>query len=171
MTVNGRSLGDNIAGAEVYQDDVVHPPANPHQRPSAPTNLTLHQATDINVPVGCGDVGMWPGDVVVGDGEGVVVIPAEIADEVAAEAVEMTVFEDFVQERLMEGRSILGCIRLRRSKSASGRWSVGPHLGHQRRTGVRGFQRHRRHRGFQGHRGCVDATARRRFAGVRTPAG
>ena len=28
-----------------------------HQRPSAPTNLTLHQALDINVPVGCGDVG------------------------------------------------------------------------------------------------------------------
>ncbi|MDH5539983.1 MAG: ribonuclease activity regulator RraA, partial [Rhizobacter sp.] len=41
-----------------------------HQRPSAPTNLTLHQALDINVPIGCGDVAVWPGDVVVGDGEG-----------------------------------------------------------------------------------------------------
>jgi regulator of RNase E activity RraA len=37
-----------------------------------------------------------------------VIIPAGIADEVAAEAVEMTVFEDFVQEKVMEGRSILG---------------------------------------------------------------
>ena len=27
-----------------------------HNRPSAPTNLTLHQALDINVPIGCGDV-------------------------------------------------------------------------------------------------------------------
>jgi regulator of RNase E activity RraA len=27
-----------------------------HHRPSAPTNLTLHQAIDINVPIGCGDV-------------------------------------------------------------------------------------------------------------------
>ena len=79
-----------------------------HQRPSAPTNLTLHQALDINVPVGCGDVAVWPGDVVVGDGEGVIVIPAAIADEVAAEAVEMTAFEDFVSEKVMEGRSILG---------------------------------------------------------------
>ena len=79
-----------------------------HQRPAAPTNLTLHQALDINVPIGCGDAPVWPGDVIVGDAEGVVVIPAGIADEIAAEAVEMTAFEDFVQEKVMEGRSILG---------------------------------------------------------------
>ena len=79
-----------------------------HQRPSAPTNLTVHQALDINVPIGCGDAPVWPGDVVVGDSEGVVIIPAAIAAEVAAEAVEMTAFEDFVTEKVMEGRSILG---------------------------------------------------------------
>ena len=79
-----------------------------HQRPSAPTNLTLHQALDINVPIGCGDVAVWPGDVMVGDADGVVVIPAAIADEIAAEAVEMTAFEDFVIEQVQNGRSILG---------------------------------------------------------------
>jgi len=79
-----------------------------HQRPSAPTNLTLHQALDINVPIGCGDVAVFPGDIIVGDGEGVVVIPAAIADDIAAEAVEMTAFEDFVGEKVLEGRSILG---------------------------------------------------------------
>jgi len=79
-----------------------------HQRPSAPTNLTLHQALDINVPIGCGDAPVWPGDVIVGDGEGVVVIPAAIADEIAAEATEMTAFEDFVTERVRAGESILG---------------------------------------------------------------
>lgn len=79
-----------------------------HHRPSAPTNLTLHQALDINVPIGCGDVPVWPGDVVVGDAEGVVLIPAAIAAEVAAEATEMTAFEDFVTEKVREGRSILG---------------------------------------------------------------
>jgi regulator of RNase E activity RraA len=79
-----------------------------HNRPSAPTNLTRHQALDINVPIGCGDVPVWPGDVVVGDGEGVVVIPANIADEIADEAVEMTAFEDFVTEEVRKGRSILG---------------------------------------------------------------
>ena len=79
-----------------------------HQRPSAPTNLTLHQALDINVPIGCGDAPVWPGDVVVGDAEGVVVIPAHLADELAAEAIEMTAFEDFVTEQVMAGRSIIG---------------------------------------------------------------
>jgi regulator of RNase E activity RraA len=79
-----------------------------HNRPSAPTNLTRHQALDINVPIGCGDVAVWPGDIVVGDGEGVAVIPAHLANEVADEAFEMTAFEDFVAEKVMEGRSILG---------------------------------------------------------------
>ena len=79
-----------------------------HNRPSAPTNLTLHQALDINVPIGCGDVAVWPGDVMVGDKEGVFVIPAHLADEIADEAVEMTAFEDFVTEQVMDGRSIIG---------------------------------------------------------------
>jgi regulator of RNase E activity RraA len=79
-----------------------------HNRPSAPTNLTLHEAIEINGPIGCGDVAVFPGDVVVGDGEGVVVIPAGIAGEIAAEAVEMTAFEDFVTERVRSGQSILG---------------------------------------------------------------
>jgi regulator of RNase E activity RraA len=79
-----------------------------HQRPAAPTNLTLHQAMDINVPIGCGDAPVFPGDVIVGDREGVVVIPAHMADEIAAEAHEMTVFEDFVGEEVAGGRSIIG---------------------------------------------------------------
>lgn len=79
-----------------------------HHRASAPTNLTLHQALDINVPIGCGDVAVWPGDVVVGDGEGVVVIPAHLVEEVAIEATEMTAFEDFVTEEVLKGRSIIG---------------------------------------------------------------
>lgn len=79
-----------------------------HNRPSAPTNLTLHQAIDINVPIGCGDAPVFPGDIIMGDAEGVVVIPAGIADELADEAVEMTAFEDFVTEEVLKGRSILG---------------------------------------------------------------
>ncbi|MBB3978461.1 regulator of RNase E activity RraA [Rhizobium azooxidifex] len=79
-----------------------------HSRPSAPTNLTLHQALDINAPIGCGDVAVWPGDVVVGDREGVIIVPAGIADEIADEAVEMTAFEDFVTEEVLKGRSIIG---------------------------------------------------------------
>src|SRR5476649_1268950 len=54
-----------------------------HNRPSAPTNLTLHQAIEINGPIGCGDVAVFPGDVVVGDGDGVVILPAHLAEELA----------------------------------------------------------------------------------------
>ena len=79
-----------------------------HNRPSAPTNLTLHQAVDLNVPIGCGDVPVFPGDIVVGDDEGVVIIPAHLAEEIAAEAVEMTAYEDFVTEEVRRGRSIIG---------------------------------------------------------------
>jgi regulator of RNase E activity RraA len=79
-----------------------------HQRPSAPTNLTLHQAIDINVPIGCGDAPVFPGDVILGDGDGVIVIPAHLADEIAAEAFEMTAYEDFVTERVRAGSGIFG---------------------------------------------------------------
>jgi regulator of RNase E activity RraA len=51
---------------------------------------------------------VWPGDVIVGDDEGVFVIPAHFADEIAAEAVEMTAFEDFVTEEVRNGKSIIG---------------------------------------------------------------
>lgn len=79
-----------------------------HSQPSAPTNLTYHQAIGINEPIGCGDAPVFPGDVIVGDQEGVVVIPAHLADEIAEEAVEMTAFEDFVTEKVREGRTIIG---------------------------------------------------------------
>jgi len=82
--------------------------ASYHHRPASPTNLTLHHAVDINVPIGCGDAPVFPGDVIVGDGEGVVVLPAHLADELAEEAIEMTAFEDFVTEEVLKGRSILG---------------------------------------------------------------
>jgi regulator of RNase E activity RraA len=79
-----------------------------HAAAAAPTNLIRHHAIDLNVPIGCGDVAVYPGDIMVGDREGVVVIPQEIADEVAEEAFEQTVFEDFVQQKVEEGRSIFG---------------------------------------------------------------
>jgi len=79
-----------------------------HQRPSAPTNLTLHQAIDINVPIGCGDAPVFPGDTILGDADGVMVIPAELTDEIADEAFEMTACEDFVTEQVRAGKGIFG---------------------------------------------------------------
>lgn len=79
-----------------------------HQQPSVPTNLIQHHAVAINDPIACGGVSVFPGDVIVGDNEGVVCIPAHLADEVSQEAAEMTVFEDFVLEQVKQGASTFG---------------------------------------------------------------
>lgn len=79
-----------------------------HKSPSAPTNLTLHQAIAINEPIGCGDVAVFPGDIIVGDDDGVMVIPEHLAEIVAEECIQMTLFETFVIENVNAGESIIG---------------------------------------------------------------
>ena len=79
-----------------------------HAHPAAPTNLIRHHAIDLNLPIACGEVAVYPGDIMVGDGEGVAVVPRHIADEVAVEAFEQTIFEDFVQEKIEGGRGLFG---------------------------------------------------------------
>ncbi|WP_109467048.1 ribonuclease activity regulator RraA [Albibacillus kandeliae] len=76
--------------------------------PSAPTNLTKHEALDINVPIACGGVAVFPGDVLVGDGDGVMVIPAHLADEIAEVCAGMEDFEAFVLEEVLNGTPIIG---------------------------------------------------------------
>src|ERR1041384_2425746 len=75
---------------------------------SAPTNLIKHHAADLNVPIGCGGVPVFPGDIMVGDGEGVVCIPAGIAEEIAELGAEQDLFETFVIERVRAGQSTFG---------------------------------------------------------------
>lgn len=76
--------------------------------PSAPTNLIRHHALDINAPIGCGGVPIYPGDIMVGDDDGVVCIPAHLADQVARDAIEMNRYEEFVLERVRSGASVIG---------------------------------------------------------------
>lgn len=75
---------------------------------SAPTNLTLHEALDINVPISCGDTAVFPGDIMVGDKDGVMVIPAHLAVEIAEECIGMESFEGFVLEEVQSGAAIIG---------------------------------------------------------------
>lgn len=97
-----------------------------HQRPSAPTNLTLHQAVDINVPIGCGGAPVFPGDVIVGDADGVMVVPGRIAAEIAEEATAMTLYEDFVIDMVAQGRSIIGLYPMtdKRNEALFAEWRV-----------------------------------------------
>lgn len=76
--------------------------------PSAPTNLTLHEAIEIGGPIACGDAPVFPGDVLLGDNDGVMVIPAHLADEIADECTGMESFEDFVLEEVTGGAGVIG---------------------------------------------------------------
>jgi regulator of RNase E activity RraA len=75
---------------------------------SAPLNLLHHHAIDLNVPIGCGGVAVYPGDVIVGDDEGVVVIPQHLADEVARDGAEQEKMEVFILERVQGGAALPG---------------------------------------------------------------
>lgn len=79
-----------------------------HQRPSAPTNLIRHHAADIGLPIACGGVAVYPGDVMVGDGEGVVCIPRHLAGAVAQQAYDQTIYEDWVEEQVASGAGLFG---------------------------------------------------------------
>jgi len=75
---------------------------------SAPLNLAVHHAVDYNVPISCGGVPVYPGDIIVGDAEGIVVVPAHLADEVANDAAEQELLEVFILEEIAGGRALPG---------------------------------------------------------------
>lgn len=75
-------------------------------QPAPPISLLHHLAADMQVPIACGGAPIYPGDIIVGDEEGVVAVPAEIAAEVVAEAIEMTAYEDFAAEQVRGGAEL-----------------------------------------------------------------
>lgn len=80
-----------------------------YQQRSAPpaTPIAMHPV-ELNGPVGCAGVAVYPGDVIVGDGEGVVAIPHALADEIAAEALDAAEYEEFAALHIAKGRPIFG---------------------------------------------------------------
>lgn len=78
------------------------------QAPAASISLTHQHAVDFNQPIACGGVAVYPGDVIVGDAEGVVVIPRHLAEEVAPATFEQEQLERFVQEEIAGGRPLPG---------------------------------------------------------------
>jgi regulator of RNase E activity RraA len=78
------------------------------RRPVAPLNLVVHHAVEANVPIGCAGVPIYPGDVMVGDTDGVVCIPRHLAAEVAAEGWEQERKERFVTMKIRAGAPLFG---------------------------------------------------------------
>jgi regulator of RNase E activity RraA len=75
---------------------------------SASTNLVQHHAVDMQIPIGCAEVAVYPGDVMVGDSEGVVCVPRELADEVARDAVAQEHLEEYIQAEIEAGAALPG---------------------------------------------------------------
>jgi len=75
---------------------------------AAPASITELSGGAVQGPIACGNVTIFPGDVLVCDADGVVVVPAGIAAEVAVDAVEQDRFERWVQARVEEGRATIG---------------------------------------------------------------
>lgn len=89
----------------------------------ATTSSVVHHPVDMNVPIGCGGVLVMPGDVVVGDAEGVVVIPAQAAEEVAHDAYEQELLEEFILDQVAAGASIKGVYPPdAKTRAKFGRW-------------------------------------------------
>lgn len=75
---------------------------------SAMTNLAQHHAVDMQVPIACGGVAIYPGDVIVADEEGVVCVPRELADDIAEPAAEQEHMERFILEEVERGAPLRG---------------------------------------------------------------
>ena len=75
---------------------------------AAPPSYTSMMAVDAQIPIGCGGVATFPGDIIVGDEDGVVVIPQDIAEEVIAAAYEQDLLEAYIRARVENGESIVG---------------------------------------------------------------
>ena len=76
--------------------------------PAAPASVAGHAAADIETPVACGGVAVFPGDIIAGDGDGVVVIPQALAAEVGRDGVEQERYERFAKLKIQEGRKVPG---------------------------------------------------------------
>ena len=76
---------------------------------NAATPLTSHRMViEINGPIDCGGVPIYAGDIVMGDGNGIAVIPAHLADEIAETCAEREILEEFVVEKVRAGAPLKG---------------------------------------------------------------
>ncbi|WP_315855399.1 ribonuclease activity regulator RraA [Rhizobium leguminosarum] len=75
---------------------------------TASTRPAYHRAVDMQLPIGCSGVAIYPGDIVVGDSDGVVVIPRAIAEEMANDSYEQEQREKFLFTKIDAGASLWG---------------------------------------------------------------
>ncbi|MEH0934153.1 ribonuclease activity regulator RraA [Micromonospora psammae] len=75
---------------------------------AAMTNLAQHHAVDLQVPIGCAGVAVYPGDVLVGDADGVVCVPRHLVPVIARPAREQEELETYLQQQVALGAPLRG---------------------------------------------------------------
>lgn len=80
-------------------------PAYQYRAAPPATPIAMHPV-ELNRPIGCAGVAVYPGDVLVGDGEGVVVIPRHLVEEVAEDAIAAVEYEAFAELQIARGRTL-----------------------------------------------------------------
>lgn len=75
---------------------------------SPTTNLALHHVVDMQLPIGCAGVAVYPGDIMVADRDGVVCIPRHLAEEVALASVAQEQMEEFILAQIESGLPLRG---------------------------------------------------------------
>jgi regulator of RNase E activity RraA/2-keto-4-pentenoate hydratase/2-oxohepta-3-ene-1,7-dioic acid hydratase in catechol pathway len=85
-----------------------------------------HVPWEVNGVIACAGVTVTPGDIIAGDGDGVIVIPAHLAMEVAQDAAEQERQEEFAAEMVAKGESVDGLYPLgKRWQPAYEAWRAG----------------------------------------------
>ena len=76
--------------------------------PAAPASITAHAAGDLQCPIGCGGIAVLPNDLIIGDSDGVVVVPAKIAKKISKDGLEQERFERFAKMLIKTGATVIG---------------------------------------------------------------
>ena len=63
---------------------------------------------DWQQPIGCGGVAIFPGDLIIADGDGAVVVPRDHVDEAASRAAEQDALEDWILSEVRNGAKLPG---------------------------------------------------------------
>ncbi|MFF7650912.1 ribonuclease activity regulator RraA [Streptomyces sp. NPDC007983] len=75
---------------------------------TATTRPAAFHVADLNVPIACADVAVYPGDILVGDRDGVIVVPRSLAAEIAEPSVEQERLEAWLHQRVRDGEPLWG---------------------------------------------------------------
>ena len=105
-----RGVAGLVSDANVRDADGVLASGLPVWCPGAAAPASIANLSDgeLNVPIGCGGVAVIPGDWIIADDDGVVVVPKNFAEEIARDGLEQEIHEEFILTQVKNGAPIPG---------------------------------------------------------------